>query len=118
VKSVRSLAFFERYAAMAKFVIGVGVLYPDCPNHPNLTTEWKELRDIDLGSYTPNSRKLRDCAEAGMRKLGDQMSSCFEAGQMAARRTASLDKYIVMLSSGDHKEFWSIQLEKNSDGGV
>jgi len=34
----------------------------------------------------------------------------------AQRGTSTLDKYIVMLSSGDQKEFWSIQLEENSDG--
>jgi hypothetical protein len=32
----------------------------------------------------------------------------------ASRGTASLDKYLVMLSSGDQEVFWSIQLEKDS----
>jgi hypothetical protein len=74
-----------------------------------------------------------------MRKSGDQMTtSRFEVGQIvrirnviaskhagqlgrvlerkaAARGSASLDKYIVMLLSGDCKEFWSVQLEKNSE---
>jgi hypothetical protein len=36
----------------------------------------------------------------------------------AARGSASLDKYIVLLSSGDCKEFWSVQLEKNSEPGM
>jgi len=30
----------------------------------------------------------------------------------ATRGTASLDRYVVMLSSGERKEFWSVQLEK------
>jgi hypothetical protein len=77
-----------------------------------------------------------------MKKRRDQMTtSRFEVGQIvrirdviaskhagqlgrvverkpAARGTASLDKYIVMLSSGDHKEFWSVQLEKHSEPGM
>jgi hypothetical protein len=32
----------------------------------------------------------------------------------APRGGATLDKYIVLLPSGDRHEFWSIQLEKNS----
>jgi hypothetical protein len=77
-----------------------------------------------------------------MRKRREQMTtSRFEVGQIvrirniiatqhagqlrrvverkpAARGTASLDKYIVMLSSGDRQEFWSVQLEKNSEPGT
>ena len=38
----------------AEIVIGVGVPFPDCPNHSKLTTEWKQLHDIDPSSYEPN----------------------------------------------------------------
>ena len=31
----------------AEIVIGVGIAFPDCPNHANLPTKWKELPDVD-----------------------------------------------------------------------
>jgi hypothetical protein len=36
----------------------------------------------------------------------------------APRGSASLDKYIVMLASGDREMFWSVQLEKDAEPGV
>lgn len=29
-----------------EIVITEGTYFPDCPNHPKLTTEWKPLRDL------------------------------------------------------------------------
>jgi hypothetical protein len=75
------------------------------------------------------------------KRQAQEMTSSFEVGQIvrirsviaskhagqlgrvverkaAARGSASLDKYIVMLSSGDRKEFWSVQLERNSEPGM
>jgi hypothetical protein len=56
----KKFGVFRTVCCDAEIVIGIGVPFPDCPNHPNLTTEWKELRDVDPASYTPNSRKLHD----------------------------------------------------------
>jgi hypothetical protein len=39
----------------AEIVIGVGVPFPDCPNHKKLPTEWKEIADADPTTYQPNS---------------------------------------------------------------
>jgi hypothetical protein len=38
----------------AEIVVGVGVPFPDCPNHKNLPTEWKQLSDVDPATYEPN----------------------------------------------------------------
>jgi hypothetical protein len=38
----------------AEIVIGNGVPFPDCPNHKNLTTEWKPMNVDPLG-YEPNT---------------------------------------------------------------
>jgi hypothetical protein len=37
----------------AEIVIGVGVLFPDCPNHKDLCTEWKPIADGDSIKYEP-----------------------------------------------------------------
>jgi hypothetical protein len=39
----------------SEIVIGVGVPFPDCPNHKNLPTEWKQLTDVDPATYEPNT---------------------------------------------------------------
>ena len=56
----KKFGVFRTVCCDAEIVIGIGVPFPDCPNHRNLTTEWKELRDVDPASYTANSRKTRD----------------------------------------------------------
>ena len=38
----------------AEIVISVGVVFPDCPNHKKLPTEWKHLPDRDPKTYQPN----------------------------------------------------------------
>ena len=35
----------------AEIVIASGVVFPDCPNHPRLPTQWKELQDVRLNAY-------------------------------------------------------------------
>ena len=35
----------------AEIVIGVGVAFPACPNHANVTTHWTELPDADPSTY-------------------------------------------------------------------
>jgi len=37
----------------AEIVIGVGVRFPDCPNHRKLPTVWKPLPDVDPTDYDP-----------------------------------------------------------------
>jgi hypothetical protein len=39
----------------AEIVIGVGVAFPDCPNHRDLPTEWIQIADVDPTDYTPNA---------------------------------------------------------------
>ncbi len=46
---------FKTLCCDAEIVIGVGVEFPDCPNHKNLPTEWKQISDIDPTGYSPNS---------------------------------------------------------------
>jgi len=53
----KKFGVFKTVCCDAEIVIGIGVPFPDCPNHRNLTTEWKELRDLDPENYKPNSRK-------------------------------------------------------------
>jgi len=46
---------FKTVCCDAEIVIGVGVAFPDCPNHRNLPTEWKQIPDVDPGAYQPNA---------------------------------------------------------------
>ena len=43
----------------AEIVISVGAIFPDCPNHVRLPTEWKELQDADPLTYTPKAHTKR-----------------------------------------------------------
>jgi hypothetical protein len=47
---------FKTICCEAEIVIGVGVPFPDCPNHKNLPTEWKQMSDVDPDEYRPNAR--------------------------------------------------------------
>ena len=46
---------FRTLCCDAEIVIGVGVAFPDCPNHKNLSTQWKQIPDVDPADYKPNS---------------------------------------------------------------
>jgi hypothetical protein len=46
---------FKTVCCDAEIVIGVGVEFPDCPNHKNLPTEWKQIQDVDPKEYRPNA---------------------------------------------------------------
>jgi hypothetical protein len=45
---------YKTLCCEAEIVIDVGVAFPDCPNHKNLPTEWKPIRDVDPAKYEPN----------------------------------------------------------------
>lgn len=45
---------FRTVCCDAEIVIGVGVAFPDCPNHKNLPTDWKQIPDVDPAEYKPN----------------------------------------------------------------
>ena len=47
------LGAFKSVCCNAEIVIGVGVAFPDCPNHKNLPTEWKLISDVDPTEYQP-----------------------------------------------------------------
>lgn len=50
----RAFGVFRTLCCDAEIIIGVGVAFPDCPNHQNLTTEWKQIPDINPDDYKPN----------------------------------------------------------------
>jgi len=50
----QTLGVYRTLCCDAEIVIGFGVPFPDCPNHPNLPTEWKRKADVDPNTYTPN----------------------------------------------------------------
>ena len=52
----KKLAVYKTVCCDAEIVIGVGVVFPDCPNHVHLTTEWKELSGVDPVIYKPKSK--------------------------------------------------------------
>ena len=47
---------FKTICCDAEIVIGVGVAFPDCPNHKNLPTEWKQIPDANPEQYKPNKQ--------------------------------------------------------------
>jgi hypothetical protein len=52
----RTFGVYRTLCCDAEIVIGVGVPFPDCPNHKNLPTEWKQLSDVDPEDYVPKTR--------------------------------------------------------------
>ena len=51
----------------AEIVISVGAAFPDCPNHTNLTTEWKQILEADPATYEPNPfGKIKQARKAAM----------------------------------------------------
>ena len=44
----------------AEIVISVGVAFPDCPNHANLPTKWKELPDVDPHTCELESKRMSE----------------------------------------------------------
>ena len=49
-----TLGVYRTLCCDAEIVIAFGVPFPDCPNHRNLPTEWKQKPDVDPNTYTPN----------------------------------------------------------------
>jgi hypothetical protein len=47
---------YRTFCCEAEIAIGVGVAFPDCPNHKNLATEWKKVADADPVTYKPNTK--------------------------------------------------------------
>ena len=54
-KISKILGAFKSVCCDAEIVIGVGVPFPDCPNHKNLPTEWKQIPDVDPSAYQLNA---------------------------------------------------------------
>jgi hypothetical protein len=50
----RIFGVFKTLCCDAEIVIGVGGTFPDCPNHKNLPTQWKQIPDADPAAYKPN----------------------------------------------------------------
>jgi hypothetical protein len=51
----KTFGVYKTVCCEAEIVIGVGVAFPDCPNHKNLPTEWKQIPDLDPEEYQPNA---------------------------------------------------------------
>jgi hypothetical protein len=49
------LGVFKTVCCEAEIVIGAGAAFPDCPNHKNLPTEWKQISGVDPIKYRPNA---------------------------------------------------------------
>ena len=56
----RKFGVYKTLCCDAEIVIGVGVAFPDCPNHANLPTNWKELPDVDRDDYEPRSKRISE----------------------------------------------------------
>jgi len=46
---------FKTVCCDAEIIISIGAPFPDCPNHKNLPTEWKQILDADPNEYKPNA---------------------------------------------------------------
>jgi hypothetical protein len=46
---------FKTVCCDAEIVIAVGAAFPDCPNHKNLPTEWKQIADANPNDYKLNA---------------------------------------------------------------
>jgi hypothetical protein len=52
----KTFGVFKTVCCDAEIVIGIGVPFPDCPNHKHLTTEWKYIADLDPRGYHPDAQ--------------------------------------------------------------
>jgi hypothetical protein len=59
---------FKTVCCDAEIVIGVGVAFPDCPNHKNLPTAWKQISDLDPRIHQPNTAGKIKLSLAARRK--------------------------------------------------
>jgi hypothetical protein len=50
----KTFGVYRTLCCDAEIVIGVGVAFPDCPNHKNLPTQWKQIADADPATHEPN----------------------------------------------------------------
>jgi hypothetical protein len=46
----------------AEIVIGVGVLFPDCPNHKDGDTEWIQIPDAEASTTVHEPKVKRETA--------------------------------------------------------
>jgi hypothetical protein len=44
----KNFGTYKTLCCDAEIVIAMGVVFPDCPNHPRQPTEWKELPEFRL----------------------------------------------------------------------
>jgi len=53
---------YKSLCCSAEIVIKAGTIFPDCPNHPKLTTIWKPLLDDRIGSLPEEHESESDPA--------------------------------------------------------
>jgi hypothetical protein len=51
----RVFGVFKTVCCDAEIVITAGAMFPDCPNHKHLPTEWKQISGVDPSRYKPNA---------------------------------------------------------------
>jgi hypothetical protein len=51
----RTFGVFKTVCCEAEIVILVGAPFPDCPNHKNRPTAWKQIPDVDPDKYQSNA---------------------------------------------------------------
>jgi hypothetical protein len=56
-EKIAEFAVYRTLCCDAEHVIIDGAAFPDCPNHPNLRTRWKEL-PVQTAAYVPKQGKL------------------------------------------------------------
>ena len=60
----RDFGVYKTVCCGAEIVINVGSTFPDCPNHPRLTTIWKPVADEKITDVTGIERgKPKQCED-------------------------------------------------------
>jgi hypothetical protein len=49
---------YKSLCCSREILLREGVKFPDCPNHPKLTTVWKPVK-MDVAQFVPNRKKSR-----------------------------------------------------------
>jgi hypothetical protein len=59
---------FKTICCEAEIVIAIGAAFPDCPNHKNLPTKWKQIFDVNPAKYQPNAAGKINLSRPSKRK--------------------------------------------------
>src|SRR5215470_7210597 len=111
------LGFYKNLCCGKEIVVPAGSQFPDCPNHPGLTTIWKPLADDNI--VQPGKTKTRE--RQGPRfQVGDQVvfvglgKERGRQGSVLQVTEGSLDqvhRYQVRLNDGTWVRCFGFELE-------